>query len=79
MIVQQAEEPVKAVSKRTQQQQHMVAEDDEDWLLALAFIKPRHTVTIEGINCISQTWRMKERVSVFATVVVSVIVVNKHV
>jgi regulator-associated protein of mTOR len=38
-------------------------EEDEDWQLPLAFNKSRHMVTIEGVNCITQTWRMKERVS----------------
>ena len=39
-------------------------EDDEDWRLPLSFNKPRHTATIEGVSCISQTWRLKERVRV---------------
>lgn len=30
--------------------------------LPLSFTKDRHVETIEGINCITQTWRMKERV-----------------
>lgn len=37
-------------------------EEKEDWELPLAFNKPRHTATIEGINCITQFWRLKERV-----------------
>lgn len=35
-----------------------------DWDLPLSFTKSRHTETIEGVNAISQTWRMKERVKV---------------
>lgn len=38
------------------------AGDEEDWQMQLAFCKPRHNATIEYVNCISQTWRMKERV-----------------
>lgn len=30
--------------------------------LPLSFTHDRHLETIEGINCITQTWRMKERV-----------------
>lgn len=30
--------------------------------LPLSFTKDRHVEAIEGINCITQTWRMKERV-----------------
>ena len=30
--------------------------------LALAFASKRHTEIIEGVNAITQTWRMKERV-----------------
>lgn len=33
-----------------------------DWDLPLSFTKSRHTEIIEGVNAISQTWRMKERV-----------------
>lgn len=35
---------------------------EDDWKMPVAFQKPRHTTTIEGINCVTQTWRMKERV-----------------
>lgn len=40
-------------------------EDDKitDRDLALSFVEKRHTEAIEGINCLTQTWRMKERVS----------------
>lgn len=34
-----------------------------DWQMPLAFSKKRHTESIEGGNTITQTWRMKERVS----------------
>lgn len=34
-----------------------------DWNLPLSFTKSRHTEIIEGVNAISQTWRMKERVN----------------
>lgn len=33
-----------------------------DWDLPLSFTKSRHTEVIDGVNAISQTWRMKERV-----------------
>lgn len=36
---------------------------EEDWQLPLAFMKKHHTEAIEGVNAITQTWRMKERVS----------------
>lgn len=51
--------PVKAMNNALLK---LKLEDDEDWKMPLAFNKPRHHVTIEGINYISQTWRMKERV-----------------
>lgn len=31
--------------------------------MPLSFTKDRHVEPIEGINCITQTWRMKERVT----------------
>ena len=41
-------------------------EDDDgeliDWQLPLCFMKKRHREKIEGINCLPQSWRMKERV-----------------
>lgn len=36
--------------------------EQSDWDLPLAFSKPYHTENIEGINCVAQTWRMKEKV-----------------
>ncbi|XP_011498096.1 PREDICTED: regulatory-associated protein of mTOR isoform X1 [Ceratosolen solmsi marchali] len=44
--------------------------DDEDWQLPLAFNKSRHMVTIEGVNCITQTWRMKERMKTVSVALV---------
>lgn len=43
---------------------------DEDWNLPLAFNKSRHNVTIEGINSITQTWRMKERMKTVSVALV---------
>ncbi len=44
-------------------------EDDEtaelgDWQLPLAFTNKRHMEKIEGSKTETQTWRMKERVSI---------------
>lgn len=39
---------------------------DDDSNLPNSFNKKRHTDTIEGINCISQSWRMKERVTILS-------------
>lgn len=36
-----------------------------DWNLPLSFVKKRHTETIEGAKVTAQTWRMKERVSLY--------------
>lgn len=38
-----------------------------DWNLPLSFVKRRHTEAIEGTKVIAQSWRMKERVSIFRT------------
>lgn len=35
---------------------------DEDRDLPIVFNKRRHTQTIEGIDSLSQSWRMKDRV-----------------
>ena len=42
-----------------------VEEDGEvlDWQLPLCFMKKRHKEKIEGAGPLSQTWRMKEKVS----------------
>lgn len=37
-------------------------EEVPDREMPLSFVSERHLDTIEGINCITQTWRMKERV-----------------
>ncbi len=43
-------------------------EDDDgeliDWQLPLCFMKKRHRDKIEGVKCLPQSWRMKERVSI---------------
>ncbi|XP_015588597.1 regulatory-associated protein of mTOR isoform X3 [Cephus cinctus] len=44
--------------------------EDEDWRMPIAFNKPRHTATIEGVNCITQTWRMKERMKTVSVALV---------
>lgn len=36
--------------------------DNSDWDLRIAFNNKRHSETIEGVDGITQTWRMKERV-----------------
>lgn len=43
----------------------IVSEEISDREMPLSFVAERHLETIEGINCITQTWRMKERVRVF--------------
>lgn len=43
-----------------------------DWDLPLSFTKSRHTDTIEGVNAISQTWRMKERVSIYQNYILKI-------
>ncbi|XP_043280905.1 regulatory-associated protein of mTOR isoform X2 [Venturia canescens] len=45
-------------------------EDDEDWRLPIAFNRPRHTAVIEGVNCVSQSWRMKERMKTVSVALV---------
>lgn len=37
-------------------------EEFVDWKMPIVFNKARHISNIEGINCITQSWRMKERV-----------------
>ncbi|XP_012221009.1 regulatory-associated protein of mTOR isoform X6 [Linepithema humile] len=46
------------------------AGDEKDWQMQLAFCKPRHNATIECVNCISQTWRMKERMKTVSVALV---------
>lgn len=51
-------------SKSCHEEENLKSEED-DWKIQLAFCKSRHNATIEGVNCITQTWRMKERVCYF--------------
>ncbi|XP_063991237.1 regulatory-associated protein of mTOR isoform X1 [Diachasmimorpha longicaudata] len=44
--------------------------DNEDWKMLIAFNKPRHIVSIEGVNCITQSWRMKERMKTVSVALV---------
>ncbi|KAJ8681855.1 hypothetical protein QAD02_017647 [Eretmocerus hayati] len=57
-----------------EQKQRVIAKlklyDDEDWSMPLAFNKSRHMLTIEGVNSISQTWRMKERMKTVSVALV---------
>ncbi|XP_019699169.1 regulatory-associated protein of mTOR isoform X1 [Harpegnathos saltator] len=46
------------------------AGSEKDWQMQLAFCKPRHNGTIEGVNNISQTWRMKERMKTVSVALV---------
>lgn len=43
--------------------------DMDDWKLPLAFMKKRHCEKIEGSKALAQSWRMKDRVSVSAYLV----------
>ncbi|KAK2586076.1 hypothetical protein KPH14_008365 [Odynerus spinipes] len=43
---------------------------EDDWKMPVAFQKPRYTTTIEGINCVTQTWRMKERMKTVSVALV---------
>ena len=49
----------------------LFSDEDEgeivDWQLPLCFMKKRHKELIEGSKPLAQTWRMKERVSPWAT------------
>lgn len=40
-----------------------LTEQFSDWKTSIAFNKKRHLENIEGGNKLTQTWRMKERVS----------------
>lgn len=55
-------------SKPCHEEENSRLTEEDDWKMQLAFCKSRHTTTIEGVNCITQTWRMKERVRVFPPV-----------
>ncbi|KAK0077123.1 hypothetical protein PV325_004412 [Microctonus aethiopoides] len=52
-----------------------VNDKDIDWSMPIAFNKIRHTSSIEGINPIAQSWRMKERVGIHDMKTVSVALV----
>lgn len=49
-------------------------EDDDgeliDWQLPLCFMKKRHKEKIEGIDCLPQSWRMKERMKTVSVALV---------
>lgn len=46
-----------------------LAEEEEadmnDWKLPLTFMKKRHLEKIEGSKALAQSWRMKDRVTLF--------------
>lgn len=39
--------------------------DMNDWKLPLAFMKKRHSEKIEGSKALAQSWRMKDRVTIW--------------
>ncbi|KAL0278568.1 UNVERIFIED_CONTAM: hypothetical protein PYX00_000353 [Menopon gallinae] len=41
-----------------------------DWQLPLSFVKKRHSENIEGVNAITQTWRLKERMKTVSVALV---------
>ncbi|XP_034933935.1 regulatory-associated protein of mTOR isoform X2 [Chelonus insularis] len=45
-------------------------EENKDWKIPIVFNKHRHTSTIEGINCITQFWRLKERMKTVSVALV---------
>ena len=54
------------MSDEEQEFEDTLDEDDGeliDWQLPLCFMKKRHKEQIDGVNCLPQSWRMKERVS----------------
>lgn len=51
-----------ALSLNAEDSENDVKNAFSDKDLPLSFTKDRHEEAIEGINCITQTWRMKERV-----------------
>lgn len=38
-------------------------DEDEDWVIGLAFSSERHTDKIEGLEDCAQNWRLKDRVT----------------
>ncbi|KAK9301643.1 hypothetical protein QLX08_006065 [Tetragonisca angustula] len=57
-------------SKPCHEKENLKSTEEDDWKMQLAFCKPRHTATIEGVNCITQTWRMKERMKTVSVALV---------
>ncbi|KZC07312.1 Regulatory-associated protein of mTOR [Dufourea novaeangliae] len=57
-------------SKPCHEEENSKLTEEDDWKIQLAFCKPRHTATIEGVNCITQTWRMKERMKTVSVALV---------
>lgn len=55
---------VEFISRRTDEEKIT----DRD--LPLSFVENRHTEVIEGINCLTQTWRMKERMKTVSVALV---------
>ena len=57
-------------------------EEDENELadrqLPIAFNEPRHKEIIEGSHCLTQTWRMKERVSVYFFKYILCVILNNE-
>ncbi|XP_023246408.1 regulatory-associated protein of mTOR isoform X2 [Copidosoma floridanum] len=43
---------------------------DEDWIMPIAFSKSKHSLTIEAVNYISQSWRMKDRMKTVSVALV---------
>lgn len=70
------------LSKMVEKKENGDVETEEqqitDWNLPLTFTKNRHTELIEGVNAISQTWRMKERVCIILTCEKQFYLVNKR-
>ncbi|GLG94261.1 Regulatory-associated protein of mTOR [Gryllus bimaculatus] len=48
----------------------IIEEECVDWTVPLAFMRKRHTESIEGANSITQTWRMKERMKTVSVALV---------
>ncbi|XP_076243064.1 regulatory associated protein of MTOR complex 1 isoform X2 [Calliopsis andreniformis] len=57
-------------SKPCYEEENSRLTEEDDWKIQLAFCKPRHTTPIEGVNCITQTWRMKERMKTVSVALV---------
>ncbi|KAG7209721.1 hypothetical protein KM043_011355 [Ampulex compressa] len=59
-----------AVTKPCHEEECSRLNEEDDWRIPIAFGKNRHTATIEGVNCITQTWRMKERMKTVSVALV---------